>query len=194
MRRFLQGLGVGILLAAIFMGMNYRSEGANLGSGDEIIERARELGMVFPRGSESPEGAKQQDNEAASGSAASATSAPGKGAGADPSLTKAPTAKLKATDKPKKATATPKSSAPATPTINPANLKKGQKVNFTVESGLLSSSVARELKKAGIIADDTEFDHYLLDKGLGKKVIAGTYELKVGDSYDNIAKIITHTR
>ena len=52
----------------------------------------------------------------------------------------------------------------------------------------------RELKKAGIIADDTEFDHYLVDKGLGKKVIAGTYELKVGDSYDNIAKIITHTR
>ncbi len=47
MRRFLQGLGLGLLVAAILMGVGIRSNGSS--SDDNIIERAREIGMVFPK-------------------------------------------------------------------------------------------------------------------------------------------------
>ena len=36
------------------------------------------------------------------------------------------------------------------------------------------------------------FDHYIEEHGLGQRIIVGTYELEVGDSYANIARIITH--
>ncbi|MCR4605446.1 MAG: hypothetical protein K5639_05550 [Eubacterium sp.] len=192
MRRFLQGLGAGILLAALVMGISYRSDGAKVTNGDEIIEKAKELGMVFPKGSEAPK--EVEKKEASSGSATSAGNlgANGAGVGADTSKKTAPTDKPKSTKKPKDSKAS--ESASATPTTNPSTLKKGQKVMFTVEEGLLSSSVAREMKKAGIIADDKAFDRYLVDKGLGKMVRSGKYEMKVGDSYEKLAKIITHTK
>ena len=203
MRKFLQGFGLGILVAALVMGISYRKSTA--GAGEDIVERARELGMVFPAGSEAPD-ASEDETEVVSESStdeqatsASSQAVKGAGLGADSDTeTKDEkkdsennkTAKPKTTKKPK-STQTP---APtATPAIDTSKLKTGQKVSFTVESGLLSSSVAREMKKAGIIADDTAFDHYLVENNLGRKVIAGTYELTVGASYEEIAKIITHT-
>lgn len=71
---------------------------------------------------------------------------------------------------------------------------QGKIVTFTVRSGLLSSSVARELKEAGIIKDAQAFDEYLEKSGYGKKVIAGKYKIPVGASYETIAEIITRKK
>lgn len=77
------------------------------------------------------------------------------------------------------------------PTAKPKDTKSGNVHTFTVRSGLLSSSVAREMKEAGIIKDADAFDEYLEKSGMGRKVLAGKYKIPIGASYEQIAKIIT---
>lgn len=208
MRRFLQGLGLGLLIAAIVMGISSRG---GAGANESVVERAKELGMVFPQGTEEPgknEADKLLDDEDEQDTATGAA-VKGAGVGGDstdaesteePEKTTAPSEKPKSSKSPK---STVKPSKTSEPTTNPdrnadadpskiKHLEKGTKVKFKVRSGLLSSSVARELQEAGIIDDQWEFDHYIVRHGYGDSIIAGTYELKAGDSYANIAKIITH--
>ena len=235
MRRFLQGLGLGLLVAALVMGINTRKDETL--AGEALVERAREIGMVFPASSEEPSHFSGEDDDkevTAPETEASTGGAVGAGVGgeegsttaertsgdkadksAGPEETKEPkktekpeqTRKPEQTDKPKETSSPKPESTPdktkkprpttpsdinATPRPRETELPEGTTVQFEVRSGLLSSSVARELYEAGVIDDMWEFDHYIEDHGLGHYIRAGTYELKVGDSYENIANIITH--
>ncbi len=226
MRRFLQGLGLGLLVAALIMGINTR--GGETLAGEALVERAREIGMVFPASSEKPDHFSEEETEDEVPEVEASTGgAVGAGVGGEdgsttvvadkkdaeeskePSQTEEPeksekpeeTKKPKETSSPKpKATPArtrkPRPTTPsdinATPRPRETELEDGTVVQFEVRSGLLSSSVARELYEAGVIDDMWDFDHYIEDHGLGHYIIAGTYELKVGDSYEHIAKIITH--
>ena len=90
-------------------------------------------------------------------------------------------------------TKTPDSTAAQKATKEPKETQKpsGKTRSFTVRSGLLSSSVSRELKEAGFIKDSDKFDHYLEKSGLAKKLIAGDYKIPVGASQEEGARIIT---
>lgn len=161
---FLRGLGVGIVITTLVLCICYR----NQDSEQSIVEQAKELGMEFPE--------KTPDTLV------------------KPSATPEETASGSATKATEKASASPTAKATATPTVTPKKAKKsedGKTYTFTVRSGLLSSSVARELKEAGIIDDDDAFNDYILEKGWGRKVRAGKYKIPVGASYFKIAKIIT---
>lgn len=207
MRRFLQGLGLGLVIAAVVMGIGLRNNGSI--ADESIVDKARELGMVFPQGSEEPMDVDEivatpsGDTEAASGSGAR-----GAGVGGDEKM--APTQKPKATKKPKSTKepteepdqsdgprATTKTGGVVTEkpriTETPEDLKpeKGTTILFTVRPGYLSSSVARDMRYLGIIDDEVAFDHYLSDHGLGTKILDGDFKLKVGDSYANLARILT---
>ena len=88
---------------------------------------------------------------------------------------------------------TPDSTAAQKATKEPKETQKPSEKtrSFTVRSGLLSSSVSRELKEAGFIKDADKFDHYLEKSGLAKKLIAGDYKIPVGASQEEVARIIT---
>lgn len=214
MRRFLQGLGLGLLVAAIVMGIGTRK---NTSSADEsVVEQARELGMVFPKDVKDADASLPDVSEPpASTDAAEATSGAGvKGAGVggdtevsddvpetaspEPSASVKPeeTKKPKASKKPKKDKKSKETDPPAEgPNATPRGhkiLEKGTVVRFKVRDGLVSSSIAREMYEQGIIEDYWDFDHYITRHNLGNSIINGTYELKVGDSYANLARIITH--
>lgn len=90
-------------------------------------------------------------------------------------------------------TKTPDSTAAQKATKEPKETQKPSEKtrSFTVRSGLLSSSVSRELKEAGFIKDADKFDHYLEKSGLAKKLIAGDYKIPVGASQEEVARIIT---
>lgn len=62
---------------------------------------------------------------------------------------------------------------------------------FTVRSGLLSSSVAREMMEAGIIKSDKVLDDYLEKSGYAREIQSGTYFIPAGSTYEDIARIIT---
>ena len=133
-------------------------------SENSIIKQAKELGMQFPE--KTPDTLIQPS---ATGQAVAVQSK-------KPVRTKTPdsTAAQKATKEPKE-------------TQKPS----GKTRSFTVRSGLLSSSVSRELKEAGFIKDSDKFDHYLEKSGLAKKLIAGDYKIPVGASQEEVARIIT---
>lgn len=174
---FLRGLGIGILVTALVLCIGYRK----LDSEESVVERARELGMEFPE--KTPDSLVEPTatpETVVSGPAAMVTEEPVE------EKTEKPTAKptQKATPK-----VTAKVTAKATP--KPDNTASGKTRTFTVRSGLLSSSVAREMKQAGIIEDDEALDEYLEKSGLARKVRAGKYEIPVGASYEEIARIIT---
>lgn len=133
-------------------------------SQQSVVQKAKELGMVFPQ--KTP-------------SASPLVSSPSPLFTAKPSVT--PSAVATGTAVTVTQNPYPKSKKEA---------KKSSKT-FTVRDGLLSSSVARELKEVGIIKDDAAFDKYLEKSGMGRKIRAGKYKIPTGASYEQIARIIT---
>ncbi len=202
---FLRGLGTGIILSALILCISYRSSGSD----KNVVEQAKELGMIFPEGTQSPE---QSDEiaptdtpvPAQNGSGAGVTGQEAVPGGADQTDAPDPTTIPAQTDPPKdttspKKTAKPKKTDKPKKAAKPAETKKpdsakGSGVSFKVRGGLLSSTVAREMKEAGILQNDKKFDQYLVDSGYATKIREGTYKIPVGASYEEIAKIITRSK
>ena len=179
LKYFLRGLGTGILLTALILCVNNR----NSSSGKDVVEQAKELGMVFPKGTEKP-----VDALLPTSSPQSATPTPKQdkkvvASGAGVTGEGGETEKQGETKKPGN------TGKPAKKSPKPKKVTNGRE--FTVRGGLLSSSVAREMKEAGIINNADAFDEYLERSGNAKKVRAGTYKIPNGASYEQIARIIT---
>lgn len=179
MKFFLRGLGIGILVTTLVLCVSYRKQNSD----ESVVERARELGMEFPE--KTPEALlppSASPEMAISGSAVAITPE-------QPQVT--PIAQISPSPAPVAATVQPQGNATAQPAQNPKVTDQRKTRTFTVRSGLLSSSVAREMKAAGVIADDEALDDYLEKSGLARKVRAGKYKIPVGASYEEIARIIT---
>ena len=63
-------------------------------------------------------------------------------------------------------------------------------VSITVESGEVSSDVARKLKEAGVITDSKAFVDYLLENNIAENILAGTFEIQPNSSFEEIARTI----
>lgn len=69
-----------------------------------------------------------------------------------------------------------------------------ESVIITIKSGDTSVSVSRKLAEAGLVSDAKEYDSYLCKGGYDKALSVGTYEIPIGSSEEEIAKIITKKR
>lgn len=161
---FLRGLGVGIVLTALAFSIGYRVNAPK----QNVVEQAKELGMVFPEGTAVPVAVTEQPVQE--------TPAQETPAQETPAQTETATRRPKQSEKPQN---TPKSEEDI----------KGTR--FTVRGGLLSSSVAREMMEAGIIKSDKALDDYLEQSGYATEIRAGTYFIPKGAGYEEIARIIT---
>lgn len=65
-------------------------------------------------------------------------------------------------------------------------------VTVEIPMGTSASGVFNKLQEAGVITDASDFGKYMYDNGYDTQIRIGTYTLKRGDSYANIAKTITH--
>lgn len=63
-------------------------------------------------------------------------------------------------------------------------------VSITVESGEISSDVARKLKDAGIITDSRAFVDYLVENNIAENILAGTFEIQPNSSFEEIARTL----
>ena len=156
---FLRGRGVGIVLTALAFSIGYRVNAPK----QNVVEQAKELGMVFPEGTAVPVAVTEQPVQETP-------------AQETPAQTETATRRPKQSEKPQN---TPKSEEDI----------KGTR--FTVRGGLLSSSVAREMMEAGIIKSDKALDDYLEQSGYATEIRAGTYFIPKGAGYEEIARIIT---
>ena len=65
-------------------------------------------------------------------------------------------------------------------------------VTLTVTNGMASDTVAALLENAGAIDSAIEFNKYLYQMGYERIIRVGTYEIEVGASYEEIARLITN--
>lgn len=184
LKYYLRGLGIGIVVTAfVFMITSGKKEAL---SDAEIRERAAKLGMVDASSmtlstlvnagqqtEETPDKQEQETNseetktaeEVAKPEETEATSQEGENQSAE----------TEAESKPSEAETKP------IPTI-------------TIGKGADSYSVSKDLEAAGLIENAREYDAYLCENGYSKRISIGTYEIPIGTSQEEIAKIITGKR
>ena len=64
-------------------------------------------------------------------------------------------------------------------------------VSFTVKSGQVCRQIAENLQKKGIVDDADSFREYMARKGLASSIRCGTFELPKGATYEKIAECLT---
>ena len=72
--------------------------------------------------------------------------------------------------------------------------ENGDMVTVVIEAGVTSYRISSMLAELGLVEDAAEFDTYLCDNGYSTKINYGTYEIPMGASEEEIAKIITRNR
>lgn len=79
----------------------------------------------------------------------------------------------------------------ASPEVLPSpETDTAKKKTVEITRGLDSAAVAQKLEEEGIIDDAESFDRYLEQGGYSNRIIMGTYELIPGESYESLAKKI----
>lgn len=64
-------------------------------------------------------------------------------------------------------------------------------VDVEINLGMLSNEVASQIHKLGVIDDPKDFDEYLIKHDYQSKIIAGKYKINRNSTYTDIIKIIT---
>lgn len=76
-------------------------------------------------------------------------------------------------------------------TTVPTEMQETQTASITIQRGEDSGSVSRSLYEAGLVESEKAFDDYLCNNGYSRSISPGTYEIALGTSEEEIAKIIT---
>lgn len=69
-----------------------------------------------------------------------------------------------------------------------------ENIIFEIQKGESSDSVCNKLEDQGLVEDAVSYNNYLCNNGYDRKLNIGTYELSIGMTEEEIAKIITRTR
>lgn len=211
---YLRGLGIGILVTAFILGITSNKSKAM--TDEEVMARARELGMVEntvlsnigtnhpdteptdPQPSETkpeegpdltiPPPQPAETDEPGEGSdqivpETQPEEEPGQTA-PDTQPEDSPDQTVPATQ-PEEADETEDDSAQTIPETDV------QTVTLTISRGESSASVSKMLAAAGLVGDASAYDRYLCSNGYDKKIRTGTYEIPVGASEEEIARIIS---
>ena len=170
---FLRGLGAGILLATIvlFAVYSYRY------SDSKIIQRAKELGMVYD--------SKEQDaddEKPASAAVKETTTEP---------ETKEPSAETttepEITTQPETTTAQPATKA-TTAAVTGENT--GDSIKVTIPSGTKATTLAQELENLKVVESAEDFKNFLIENNYTHRLLSGEFYLNAGMSYEEIISVI----
>ena len=184
LKYYLRGLGIGVLVTTIILTIAHHAQRKM--SDADIIERAKELGMVME------EDTLFDDSETKENQTTTQDPTTEQGTTQEPTtkepVTEEPTTKEPVTEEP--TTKEPVTEEPTTqkPT---GNLKT---VTFTVTDGMYSEAVTDILYKAGIITNKAEFNSFLEKNGYSRIIQNGKHTVNSSMTYEEIAKVITKTR
>lgn len=206
LKYYLRGLGIGILITTVILSL--AGIGRKNMTDEEVVKRAKELGMVEstllsdlpdqtkaeevrptepetpePETSLQPETSEQEISAEPETSPGPETSEPET---LEPEVSPEPeesASTLETPVAPEETPVSPEDGNPDTPA--------GETVTLVIGRGENSTTVSKNLQKAGIVEDAAAFDRFLCNNGYDKKIITGTYEIPYGASEEEIAKIIT---
>lgn len=189
---FLRGLGAGILLATIvlFAVYSYRY------SDSKIIQRAKELGMVYDSkeqgaDDEKPASAAVKETttelETKEPQAETTTESETKEPPAETtteSETKEPSAET--TTEPEIATQ-PETKA-TTAAVTGENT--GDSIKVTIPSGTKATTLAQELENLKVVESAEDFKNFLIENNYTHRLLSGEFYLNAGMSYEEIISVI----
>ena len=209
-RYYLRGLGLGILVTAIFFLVG-DSSGKTM-SDEQIKARAKELGMIestvlaeIPK-EEIAESAEEESSiESVMENETEAVEASAEETETEEESSEEETTEeisseaeeesveeSKTEDKNTEETSAPEeSSTVEEQTSTTANTES---VSIVVHSGEGSDDVSRRLADMGLVADAHEYDRYLMTNGYDKKIRTGEHIIPAGATWEEMAKILCNYR
>ncbi len=193
---YLRGIGIGIIFASIIMSIGYHTSDKNKLTEEKIIEKAKELGMVFEEENSkidqllstitpSPTPEKEDSTgETSSEETTEETSTEDESANEEQEA-------LTPTKEPEKEpTKGAKVETKEKQEVSQQDETQDQMVSVKITYGMSSEGVSKLLKSMGIIEDSDAFNQYLILNKYTKDIGTGIYELKPSLSYKEIADII----
>ena len=208
MRYYLRGLGLGILVTAIFFLVG-DSSGKTM-SDEQIKARAKELGMIestvlaeIPK-EEIAESAEEESSiESVMENETEAVEASAEETETEEESSEEETTEeisseaeeesveeSKTEDKNTEETSAPEeSSTVEEQTSTTANTES---VSIVVHSGEGSDDVSRRLADMGLVADAHEYDKYLMANGYDKKIRTGEHIIPAGATWEEMARILSN--
>lgn len=67
----------------------------------------------------------------------------------------------------------------------------GGEKTITISSGMYSDKLSKELEAQGLIDNAQQYNQYLVQNGYDGRLKTGTYKIKIGATYEEIANIVT---
>ncbi|MGN0241597.1 MAG: hypothetical protein ACI4CS_07920 [Candidatus Weimeria sp.] len=214
---YMRGLGVGIIATALILMLGLFFSGVPM-TDAAVKRRARALGMVDSENASGDASSRtikelQEEQKKKTGSDAKTTTTTSSDGDVTTTTTKTadPTEKKddgrdSSTDKTSQANSddsksdsksaktdsdTTKSESSSKSADNTADSASDKKISITIQGGDTSLSVGKKLQSAGLISSASAFNDYLEQNGYDQIIHTGTYSIKEGSSYREIAKAIT---
>ena len=205
LRYYMRGLGIGVIVAAVLMGIALGGDKEKL-SDAEIMARAKELGMVESSvladlGKEKEPQLPQQSQEMEENT---------------DQLKQSEEVQEGSTDQPKQSIEGQEGSIDqpkqnkeeqnentdvlkqneSEQNQNPSSEQdtEDEYVTLVIERGESSVSVSRSLAQLGLVESAKAYDRYLCENGYDKLIRVGTHKIKVGSTEEEIAKIISRKK
>ncbi len=179
---YIRGIGIGIIFATLVLTISFYFGKGSFAkeklSDEEIIERATELGMVMEATTEegTEEGTDENTEENPEENPEEVAEE------SDESNTE------------KEATVTAQA-APQIEDVASTDSEEAETITyvpFTVRGGESSEIVSKNLKKAGLIDSVDDFNKYLSKIKVDNLIQSGTFYVKQGSSYDDIAALLVN--
>lgn len=200
LKYYLRGIGIGIIVTAIILSIvNGVSNSSNKMTNPQIVEKAKELGMVTK---DEYDIVKQDLNTAKSdiddlkAELSKADTKENKESNDGSNDSEETQADAKSTDESKTDQTDSKSSdeekaksSDKAKLTDPSQMAKD--ISFTISSGMGSEDVAKVLEQKGIIVSASEFNKYLVESGNANYLQIGEFKADEGESYDSIISKIT---
>ena len=164
---YLRGCGMGILVATLLLMVAAGSPKEDMRD-EDVIARAKELGMVFSEEGENPQGNSPETKDSQT-----------EDSGTDNSQT---------TD-----SQTEDSQKEDSQIKDSQTEDSGEEgpIRISVKQGEVCRELAEDLLEKGLITDAEEFRNFMKDYGYDDMLRVGEYEFEKGMTYLEIAKILT---
>ena len=200
LKYYLRGLGIGILITTVILSL--AGIGRKNMTDEEVVKRAKELGMVestllsdLPDQTKAEEG-RPTEPETPEPETSLQPETSEQENSAEPETSEPETSEPEVSPEPEESDSTPETpvapeETPVSPEDGNPDTPAGETVTLIIGRGESSTTVSKNLKKAGIVEDAAAFDRFLCNNGYDKKIITGTYEIPYGASEEEIAKLIT---
>lgn len=170
---FLRGLGAGILLATIvlFAVYSYRY------SDSKIIQRAKELGMVYDSKEQGADDEKPASAAVKETTTEPETKEPPAETTTEPEITTQPE------------TTTVQLATKAT-TAAVTGENTGDSIKVTIPSGTKATTLAQELENLKVVESAEDFKNFLIENNYTHRLLSGEFYLNAGMSYEEIISVI----